>query len=94
MGAQLFCFIINLSAIGKTKILFVERMSHIGATKSIFVYTNSDIVGKHTNLGYIISNIILRTNEFGVNNFRYDFRNESISGVSTKEKEPEPCSSS
>lgn len=94
MGAQLFCFIINLSAIGKTKILFVERMSHIGATKSIFVYTNSDIVGKHTNLGYIISNIILRTNEFGVNNFRYDFRNERISGVSTKEKEPEQCSSS
>jgi len=94
MGAQLFCFIINLSAIVKTKILFVERMSHIGATKSIFVYTNSDIVFKHTNLGYINSNIILRTNESCVNSFCYYSRNERISGVSIKEKEPEQCSSS
>ena len=51
MSAQLFCFIINLSAIGKTKILFVERMSHIGATKSIFVYANSDIVSNIQILG-------------------------------------------
>ena len=69
-------------------------MSHIGATKSIFVYTNSDIVFKYTNLGYTISDIAFETNEFGVNNFRYDFRNERICGVSTKEKEPEQCSSS
>ena len=94
MGAQLFCFIINLSAIDKTKILFVERMSHIGATKSIFVYTNSDIVFKRTKIVHTISDIAFETNEFGVNNFRYDFRNERISGVSTKEKEPEQCSSS
>jgi hypothetical protein len=69
-------------------------MSHIGATKSIFVRTNSNIVFKRTKIVHTISDIAFETNEFGVNKFRYYFRNERICGVSTKEKEPEQCSSS